>query len=427
MPERKMRTSAAHRGSRCNGFRTLQGLEDGLYLAYDLQKRFEANKERAVSSRQGPRQMFTNRPPITRQCSVVPKSNVPNALQNGKFSFWRDLRGPFKITGLAILDDQSPDFQALCEESDSLRNVPLAELNEVYKIEWEAYLSYDVERNFTDIEDRRIWGIAVVKVPLNYKKGALKVYSWGKPSCFDKKLEFLFKPESKKPFGPTKGKLPPDQSSLNRSQRLNSPTSRASASDLASTVASWGISPSDSTSFDGYSTGSTHWPTVPFGRRSPAVASDTTRKSPFGSPLDSTGSQTGLLPRSCSSSPRTRRTHSADSTSVDVVDRRRKLNRTGVDLMTGWRKYDPAKSNSNSFYGSRELSHRIISDNLFASTGHELGFFQSTRVYDTQKKIWKPAKKQQKCRYLDPDFHDSCMHASKIMSVDRLPFLSVIL
>lgn len=56
-----------------------------------------------------------------------------------------------------------------------MRKVPLQELNEVYKVEWEGYLSYDVERNFTDIEDRRLYGIAVVKIPLGYSKGALKV------------------------------------------------------------------------------------------------------------------------------------------------------------------------------------------------------------------------------------------------------------
>eukprot|EP00392_Amoebophrya_sp_AT5.2_P009062 g9090.t1 len=199
----------AGRGSRCTGFRTLQSVEDGLYLSYDLQKKQELGRERQIGSRSGPRQLFANRPPTTKQCAVVPRSNAPNSLKDGRFSFWRDVRGPFKVTGLAVLDDQSAEFKQLLEESESLRKVPLQELNEVYKLEWEGYLSYDVERNFTDIEDRRLYGIAVVKIPLGYSKGALKVFSWGKPSCFDKKLEFLFKPESKKFYGPTKGKLPP--------------------------------------------------------------------------------------------------------------------------------------------------------------------------------------------------------------------------
>ncbi|CAD7954165.1 unnamed protein product [Amoebophrya sp. A25] len=458
MPEQAARKSKVvpRRGSRCTGFRTLQALEDGLFATYTTQKKREMNRERTVGSRQGPRQMFSYRPPTTKQCSIVPRSNCPSALKDGRFSFFRDLRPPFTVTGLAVLDDQSGEFQRLQEESPELRKVPLAELNEVYKIEWEAYLGYDIERNFTDIEDRRIYGCAVVKVPLGYKGGPLLVFSWGTPSCFDKKLEFLFKPESKKFFGPTKGKMPPDQASLNRSQRLggSSPTSRFS-SDAASTAASWNVSANDS--FDASTTaGSAHWPTVPFGRRTPFVrtgattaASDpgTTRASPAsspqeqyygnlggglslkGSPVESQGG--GLSMRSSpldssnmSWSPRTR-AHSAEGNPSSFA-RKQKLNRTGVNLVTGWKKLDE-NSRGISFTGSLSVTNRVLSDNLFASTGHELGFFQHTRVFDVKTNSWKPARKSQKCRYRDPDFRSNCMHASKIMSSDRKPFLSVLL
>ena len=98
---------------------------------------------------------------------------------------------------MAVLDDSTDEYRSLNESNREFQKIRIDELNEIFRIEWEAYLNYDVERNFaTRPSDQRIYGVAVVHIPWSYTGGRLKVYSWGNHGnrsvgCFSKRLEFL--------------------------------------------------------------------------------------------------------------------------------------------------------------------------------------------------------------------------------------------
>ena len=115
-----------------------------------------------------------------------------------------------KFFQMAVLDDATDEYRYLSEGNQDFRKVRIDQLNEIFRIEWEAYLNYDVEHNFaTRPSDQRIYGVAVVHIPWSFSGGLggrgassgaggnkLKVYSWGnhgnrQVSCFSKRLEFL--------------------------------------------------------------------------------------------------------------------------------------------------------------------------------------------------------------------------------------------
>lgn len=344
------------------------------------------------------------------------RNNVPACLRDGRFSFWRDIRPPFTITGIGVLEEDSEEFQSLKASNSEFAKVKLSQLNEIFMLEYEAYLVYDIERCFGLVPtDHRLFSTAIARIPLSFPYGSreIQIYTWGNhkvASTFMKRLEFLHHPQSKKHFSPTKGNDPEEFHQLNSTSeglfRL--------LVDRKKQEQEKGNSSGGGTSFKAFESMMTSSSPMTGGSASTKCGSPMTY---FASPSTAMSSEEydqsmregSLRSHVARRSPLSRYCRISDGSSPI----------SNFNLTARHSRKDTPKRDRS------PLTRKILNSTFFSATGHNYQNLQQSPFYNTTTGSFLGEKRSPRTFYRDPDLHGNVMHATKMMQTDAKPFYSI--